>query len=177
MNKALFQKHYEENLALLPEISQKALRSFNWVSVLLDIGKSYALQLDELEDLQVETMMLLVGVVSPDEYETEMTKILPVSRVEIDKLLDEVNTKILAPIHDYIVNGGAPAVPVSTVPPSSDSAELGFIPIRIDPTEISTENKIFFENTGVKSVEKKQNIIEHKLDGIFHDVTEHVEHL
>ena len=133
MNQTLFQKHYEENLALLPQVSQQALKSFNWVSVLLDIGKSYALQLDELEDLQVETMMLLVGIVSPDDYESEIGNILPVSKTEISKLLEDINLKILKPIHDYIVNGG----PLEQDTVTHESAGLGFTPLRIEHTEIS----------------------------------------
>lgn len=175
MNHALFEKHYQEQLKLLPEISQQALASFNWISVLLDIGKSYALQLDELEDLQVETMMLLVGLTPADKYEQELVNTLPISRTEVIKLLGDINTKILTPVHDYIINGG----PVEQTPlqktgveivPTEDILSNQTSPVKILPSQ---EQSISLPD----NPEQRKNIIEHKLDDIFHETLEHIEHL
>lgn len=180
MNHALFEKHYQEQLKLLPEISQQAISSFSWVGVLLDIGKSYALQLDELEDLQLETMMLLTGVASADEYESELSGLLPLSKIELDKLLGDVNTKILGPIHDYIINGGpiTPG-PMEQAGVSLMSEEEGtttqknpiYSPMRIDPLPVNEDQKLSTDP------QKREDIIEHKLDDIFHETLEHVEHV
>lgn len=180
MNHALFEKHYQEQLKLLPEISQQALTSFNWVNVLLDIGKSFALQLDELEDLQVETMMLLVGITPPDEYEQELIKVLPLSKIEIEKLLDSINEKILIPIHDYIINGGPTKTPdpltssgVTLGTDENNSSPVESSPLIIEPTKLPDDTDLL----STLDPQKREDIIEHKLDDIFHEIPEHIEHL
>lgn len=105
MNEALKQQ-FEEQLTYLPAVNQQALRSFDWATQLLSIGHQYGLHIDQLEDLQIETMLVLVGLVSPDDYETELITRLAVSTSEAEKILNEVNKQIFIPIHDYIVNGG-----------------------------------------------------------------------
>lgn len=178
MNQQIFQKHYTENLALLPQISQQAISSFDWVTILLDIGKSYALQLDELEDLQLETMMLIVGITPADDYESELSSVLPLSKTDLGKLLGDINTKILEPIHDYIVNGGPVTIStmetagVSVVSEQSPSSiDSTFSPLRIDPQSVDTGVVLPVTD------QKREDIIEHKLDDIFHETLEHVEHM
>ena len=177
MNHTLFEKHYQEQLKLLPEISQQAINSFNWVGVLLDIGRSYALQLDELEDLQVETMMLITGVATPDEYESELSGLLPLSKIELGKLIGDINNKVLTPIHDYIINGG-PVTPspleksgVEIVSEEFSPVENNLSPMRIEPTPLASNVSL------PMNPEKREDIIEHKLDDIFHETLEHVEHI
>jgi hypothetical protein len=174
MNHTLFEKHYQEQLKLLPDISQRALASVDWVVALLDIGKSYALQLDELEDLQVETMMLLTGVTTPDEYEDTLTEMLPLSKTELYKLLDEVNDRILSPIHDFIVSGGVPATtPVAPVTTPVQSPA----PMRIDPTDHRGETLVTPETLSTPTAKTHADIMEHKLDDIFHEEVETMEHI
>jgi hypothetical protein len=99
-----FQKTFEEQLAYLPEVNQRALRSFDWATKILDIGKTHGLYIDQLEDLQVETMLVLVGLISPDDYPKEIMNRLAISPTETDKLIADINDTIFTPIHDYIVN-------------------------------------------------------------------------
>lgn len=108
MNEKIRQQ-FEEQLVYLPEINQRALRSFDWATELVSIGKTYGLHIDELEDLQIETMLLLVGLTSPDEYEKELIERLAISPIEAEKIIQDVNKHIFSPIHDYIVSGGAKA--------------------------------------------------------------------
>jgi hypothetical protein len=171
------QQHYENQKKLLPVVQQQALDSFNWLSVLLDIGKKYTLQLDELEDLQIEVMLILVGLSNPIDLEDELGNKLPLSPVEIDKLLEDVNTNILEPIHDYIVNGG----PVEKTPLQSAGVSImsneytdqntSVAPMRIEPLPV--------DDMSITSLDplKRSDIIEHKLDDIFHETLEHVEHI
>lgn len=105
MNSKL-QQQFEEQLQYLPEINQQALRSFNWAEELIAIGKKHGLPIDSLEDLQIETMLVLVGLVSPEEYPDELATRLAISPAQVEMILGDVNDKILVPIHDFIINGG-----------------------------------------------------------------------
>lgn len=108
MNDKLRQQ-FEDQLTYLPTINQEALKAFDWASELIGIGKNYGLHVDELEDLQIETMLLLVGLTSPDNYEKELIERLAISPSEAGKIIEQINDRIFTPIHNYIVNGGVKA--------------------------------------------------------------------
>ena len=105
MNEKLRQT-FEEQLTYLPSINQQALRSFDWATELVGIGKQYGLHVDQLDDLQIETMLVLVGITNPDDYPNELITRLAISPSEADKIIEQVNDRIFTPIHDYIVRGG-----------------------------------------------------------------------
>lgn len=113
MNEKLRQS-FEEQLVYLPEINQQALKSFDWATELLSIGKNYGLHIDQLEDLQVETMLVLVGLVQVTNYQSELINRLAVSPSEANRIIEQVNDRIFQPIHDYIVNGGPKIVTTPT---------------------------------------------------------------
>lgn len=113
-------------MAYLPEITQKALKSFDWATQLLSIGKEYGLHIDQLEDLQLETMMVLVGIIPPESYEVELETKLAISPAEAAKILKAVNTQIFVPIHDYIVNDGDNKVITPEVSETNVMESAGF---------------------------------------------------
>lgn len=121
MNEKLRQQ-FEEELVYLPEINQQALKSFDWATELLAIGKNYGLHIDELEDLQIETMLVMVGLVPPENYQNELITRLAISPTEANKIIEQVNERIFTPIHDYIVNGG----PKKTTTPAGVMESAGF---------------------------------------------------
>jgi len=131
MNEKLKQQ-FEEQLVYLPDINQQALKSFDWATQLLSIGHQYGLHIDQLEDLQIETMMLLVGLVSPDQYPDHLTEKLAVSPTEITKIIGQINEQIFSPIHDYIVSGGIKPV----ITPASVMESAG-LEITTDETPIT----------------------------------------
>lgn len=112
MNENL-KKTFEEQLTYLPAINQQALRSFDWATELIGIGKQYGLHIDQLEDLQIETMLVLVGVISADDYPNELITRLAISPSEADKIIEQINDRIFTPIHDHIVRGGPISSPIS----------------------------------------------------------------
>ncbi len=124
MNDTL-RKTFEEQLTYLPAVNQQALRSFDWATELVGIGKQFGLHIDQLEDLQIETMLVLVGVVSAEDYENELITRLAVSPSEAEKIIEQVNEKIFVPIHDYIVRGG-PDTPAPTSAEIMQSAGFSF---------------------------------------------------
>ncbi len=143
MNEKLKQQ-FEEQLAYLPTINQEALKSFDWASELIGIGKNYGLHIDELEDLQIETMLLLVGLTSPDDYENELITRLAISPVEARKIIEDINIHVFTPIHDYIVNGGTQKKP----PVTGDIMSSVGIEITKDETPLPAINNTNLVRTG-----------------------------
>lgn len=123
MNERLKQQ-FEEQLTYLPAINQQALRSFDWATELVAIGKNYGLHIDELEDLQTETMLLLVGLITAEQYPNEIINRLAISPAEAEKIIEQVNDRIFIPIHDYIVNGGVTQVSTPTTIMQSAGFEM-----------------------------------------------------
>ncbi len=97
---------FEEELQKLPEINRRALLSFDWLKQITEIGKSNGIIDSEIEDFQIETILVLVGMVSPNDYPNELAVRLALSPAQVESLLGEVVKKVFTPIHDYIVHGG-----------------------------------------------------------------------
>lgn len=145
MNDKLRQS-FEEQLVYLPEINQQALKSFDWATELLAIGKNYGLHIDQLEDLQVETMLVLVGLVQAGDYQNELITRLAISPSEANRIIEQVNDRIFQPIHDYIVNGG----PKVVTTPTGVMESAGF-EITDDDAPVVTKTDNFTRVGGVAS--------------------------
>lgn len=132
MNDKLRQQ-FEEQLTYLPDINQQAMRSFDWATELISIGHGYGLHVDQLEDLQIETMLVMVGLTPPEKYQEELITRLALSPIEADRIIEEVNKRILSPIHDYIVRGGPekPAAPMSAMESAGITMTTEETPINI----------------------------------------------
>lgn len=139
-------KSFEEQLVYLPEINQQALKSFDWATELLSIGKNYGLHIDQLEDLQIETMLVLVGLVQPEEYANELIMRLAISPSEANRIIEQVNDRIFTPIYDYIVNGG----PKVATTPTGVMESAGF-EITNDDAPVVTQTENFVRVGGIAS--------------------------
>jgi len=58
----------KEEVVKLPKETRDAISAFNWGTVSEEIGKKYLLTESEVNDLQVETGLVLIGLVDGDEY-------------------------------------------------------------------------------------------------------------
>ncbi len=145
MNEKLRQS-FEEQLVYLPEINQQALKSFDWATELLSIGKNYGLHIDQLEDLQIETMLVMVGLVQVKDYPDELITRLAISPSEANRIIEQVNERIFTPIHDYIVNGG----PKIITTPTGVMESAGF-EITNDDAPLVTKTDNFTRVGGVAS--------------------------
>lgn len=101
MTEKLKQKIKEEMISL-PKESQDVLNTFDWEKISEEIGKKYLLDESEINDLQVETGLVLVGLVEVDEYTLNVENNVGTSKNEAEKIIEEVNKKIFNPIADII---------------------------------------------------------------------------
>lgn len=97
-------EQFEEYIQYLPEVNQHALRSFDWATVILNVGKKNGLYIDQLEDLQIETMLVLTGQVSAEDYPNELMNRLALSPAQAEKIIFDINQQVFTPIHDYILD-------------------------------------------------------------------------
>ncbi|MFA5095537.1 MAG: hypothetical protein WC447_02680 [Candidatus Paceibacterota bacterium] len=101
MTEKLKQKIKEEMINL-PKESQDAINAFDWGNISEEIGKKNLLTESEVNDLQVETGLVLVGLVDVDEYALNIENNVGTSKEEAEKIAEEVNKKIFSPISETI---------------------------------------------------------------------------
>lgn len=100
MTEKLKQKMTEE-ITKLPKDNQDAINSVEWVEITNSIGKKFLLDNDEIENLQLETGLILIGMSDLNTYTSNIENIL-VSSIDTKKILSEIIEKIMTPIANKI---------------------------------------------------------------------------
>ena len=101
MTEKLKQKIKEE-MVNLPKETQDAINTFDWGVVLEKIGKKYLLNESEINDLQVETGLVLTGLTDGNQYTLNIEDNVGTSKDEAEKIAEEVNQKIFTPIYGIL---------------------------------------------------------------------------
>lgn len=92
----------KEEIAKLPKEAQNVISTFGWENISEEVGKKYLLNESEINDLQVETLLILVGLVSVDEYASNIENNISTSKNEAEKISEEIIQKIFIPISESI---------------------------------------------------------------------------
>ena len=92
-----------EEIKKLPKENQGVINSFDWEKISEDIGKKYLLSEEEINNLQVETLLVLIGLENPDDYSQNIENEVGTSKNEAEKISDEIFQKIFTPINDVLV--------------------------------------------------------------------------
>ena len=93
----------KEKMDSLPPEFKKALASIEWGKIVQEIGKKNNIHVDKIGDLQTETMMLLMGVTHPGDYQAEVEKALGLPEGGGVGILNDINEKILLPIRKKVM--------------------------------------------------------------------------
>ncbi len=95
-------KTIEEELAQLPKEGQNAIASVDWVKIAEEIGKKFLLEESEIEDFQLETLLVLIGVVDLEFYTVNIENHVNTTKEKAETLADEAFQKIFTPIRDIL---------------------------------------------------------------------------
>jgi hypothetical protein len=87
----------------LPPETGEILRTFGWEQISEDIGKNHVLSEVELNDFQVETLLVLLGLEYSEDYSDNIENSIGLSKNEAKKIAEEVFQKIFIPINDLLV--------------------------------------------------------------------------
>lgn len=93
----------KEEVEKLPKEKQEAINSFDWVKILEEVGKKYLFNESETNDLQVETLLVLVGIEDLDLYANNVENNVGTSKDQAEKITEEVRQVIFIPIYDILV--------------------------------------------------------------------------
>ena len=92
----------KEEIMKLPKEAQEAINSLDWTKVAEEIGKKHLLTESEVNDLQVEILLVLVGLESGYSYPLKIENEVGTSREEAEKIAEEANQKIFTPIYNIL---------------------------------------------------------------------------
>lgn len=94
----------QRELVKLPKENQEAINAFDWGKISEEVGNKYRLNEGELNDFQVQTFLILIGLTDVKFYATSVENELGLSKAEAEKISEEVMQKIFIPISDAIVD-------------------------------------------------------------------------
>ena len=92
----------KEEVSKLPKEAQSAINAFDWVSVTEELGKKYSLNESQLNDFQVQTLLVLIGVLDYESYEDAVVENASIEKNVVLEISDEVFAKIFLPIGDAL---------------------------------------------------------------------------
>lgn len=88
----------------LPAEAQKLFAGMAWLETLRRISGKFSLSDAQIETLGTETTLVLLGIISTEEYETMLANELKLPPERLEALLMEVNGLILNPVRVEIKN-------------------------------------------------------------------------
>jgi len=93
----------KEEVGKLLKGNQEVINAFGWEQISEEIGKKYLLNESEVNDFQVETLLILIGLEDPDLYANNVENNVGTSKDEAEKITNEVFEKIFTPINDILI--------------------------------------------------------------------------
>lgn len=92
----------KEELSQLTPDAQKAIASLDWLKIAEDIGKQFDLEEEEVEDLQLETLLVLIGAVDLEFFAINIENHVDTTVEKSKNIASEITKKIFKPILEKI---------------------------------------------------------------------------
>jgi hypothetical protein len=93
----------EEAKRQLPLETINAINTVDWRMAILGLRAKKGYTFEQLGDLELETELLLSGLVSPEDYPKELSKRLGIPRTEANDLVNEMNDLVFKKIRGELV--------------------------------------------------------------------------
>jgi len=99
----LLQIKIEKAKAELPEDTQNAINAVDWKAVIFSMREKRGYSFEQLGDLEIETELLLCGLLGPENYSKELEKRMRLSKAEVNDLVREMNDRVFAKIKENLI--------------------------------------------------------------------------
>jgi len=166
----------------LPKETKKAIDSVDWRAFILSLREKKGFSFEQLEDLELETELLLCGLVPPEDYPKEIEKRLGISKSQVDLLINEINEGIFHKIREELVKNTERQelfikkegennyqLPITNYELKDKEEPIKNNQLRITNEESKSNDELPITSYELKSNEKKENesIPFQKLSGSF----------
>ncbi|MCX6747439.1 MAG: hypothetical protein NTW98_00610 [Candidatus Nomurabacteria bacterium] len=98
MNQEELQQKIAEYYVKLPKKAQGVFASQKWLETLKKISERNTLNQEQIQTLGTETTLVLLSIISRDEYEKILTEELQLPKEKLENILEEINSLVLNPI-------------------------------------------------------------------------------
>lgn len=99
----LLQIKIEQAKEKLPVETQNAIAAVDWKAAIMALRTKKGYNFEQLGDLELETELLLCGLITPAEYPKELQTRMRISKAETDELVDEMNREVFAKIKAELI--------------------------------------------------------------------------
>jgi len=99
----LLQIKVDKAKMMLPEETRQAIDAVSWRDVILGMRKSKGYSFEQLGDLEVETELLLCGLLDPKDYPGELEKRMGIPKDKVNELVEEMNQLVFSRIREELI--------------------------------------------------------------------------
>lgn len=101
--KDLLQIKIDKARSQLSEDALASIDSVDWRAAILALRAKRGYTLDQLNDLEIETELVLCGLLSPTEYPKELEKRMNLSKTERNDLVKDMNDLVFSKIKEALI--------------------------------------------------------------------------
>lgn len=99
----LLQIKIEKAKAQLSEDTLNAIAAVPWQAVVLQMRETKGYSFEQLGNLEMETELLLCGLLSPNNYPGELENRMRITKAQAGELVNEMNEKVFAKIKEELI--------------------------------------------------------------------------
>lgn len=99
----LLQIKIERAKAELPADTVNAIAVVDWKAVILGMRAKKGYSFEQLGDLELETELLLCGLLSPEKYPKELETRMKISKMEANELVNEMNDLVFKKVRAELI--------------------------------------------------------------------------
>lgn len=99
----LLQIEIEKAKKNLPEDTVNAIAMVDWKAAILKMREKYGYSFEQLGDLELETELVLCGLLSPADYPKEVENRLKISSSRARELVNEINDLVFKKIREELI--------------------------------------------------------------------------
>ncbi len=99
----LLQIKIEQAKAQLSENTLNAIATVPWQAEILKMRETKGYSFEQLGDLEIETELLLCGLLSPENYPKELESRMKISKAQVNELVNEMNKQVFAKIKENLM--------------------------------------------------------------------------
>lgn len=95
-------KLVKEKFDALPQSIQEVILSSHYEESLIEIGKQYSLNVEQLGILERETTLTMMGLTPTKDFESELARELNIDRIKVSQIVKDINEKIFLKIRELL---------------------------------------------------------------------------
>ena len=100
----ILQQKIKDEILKLPKVKQDAINSIDWIKKVEEIGQKFGIIDEEVEKLQLETGLILSGMVNLNDLPYDIENRIGLNEDDVKKIIDELFQKVFDPIAFVITN-------------------------------------------------------------------------